>query len=252
MSGHSKWHSIRHTKGKLDAQRGKLFTRLARDIIVAAKAGGGNPDANITLRAAVQRAREASMPQDNIKRAIARGTGEDGAANYETLTYEGYGPGGVAILVDCLTDNKQRTVADIRSYFNKTGGRLGESGSVSYLFTPKGIIVIDPDVSNEEAVTEAAIEGGAEDIQPTEDGGFEITTAPADLIPVQQALENAHIKYASAEQSMIPATTVSITGKEANQVLRLVDMLEEHDDVQTVYANFDIPEAELEAVEAGR
>ena len=252
MSGHSKWHSIKHTKGKLDAQRGKLFTRLARDIIVAAKSGGGNPDANITLRAAITRAREASVPQDNIKRAIARGVGGDEGANYETLTYEGYGPGGVAILVDCLTDNKQRTVGDVRSYFNKNGGRLAESGSVSYLFTPKGVIVVDPDVSTEEAVTEAAIEGGAEDIQPTEDGGFEITTAPADLPAVQQALEDAKIKYASAEQSMIPTTTISIAGKEAAQVLRLVDMLEDHDDVQTVYANFDIPELELESVEAGR
>jgi YebC/PmpR family DNA-binding regulatory protein len=219
---------------------------------LSAKRGGGNPDANITLRAAVQRAREASMPQDNIKRAIARGVGGEEGANYENLTYEGYGPGGVAILVDCLTDNKQRTVSDVRSYFNKNGGRLAESGSVAYLFTAKGVILIDPDVSNEEAVTEAAIEGGAEDIQPTGDGGFEITTAPSDLVAVQQALANAKIAYASAEQSMIPVTTVSIVGKEATQILRLVDQLEEHDDVQTVYANFDIPEAELEKLEAGR
>lgn len=252
MSGHSKWHSIKHTKGKLDAQRGKLFTRLARDIIVAAKGGGPNIDANITLRAAVQRAREASMPQDNIKRAIARGAGGEDGANYEDLVYEGYAPGGVAVLVSCLTENKQRTVGDVRSFFNKTGGRLAESGSVGYLFTPKGIIIVDPDVTTEDAVTEAAIEGGAEDVQRTDDGGWEITTAPADLAGVQQALEAAKIPYASAEQSMIPQTTVDVTGKEAGQVLRLMDMLEDHDDVQKVYANFDIPESEIEAAEAGR
>lgn len=252
MSGHSKWHSIRHTKGKLDADRGKLFTKLAREIIVAAKAGGPNPDANITLRAAVQRAREASMPQDNIKRAIDRGAGTTEGANYEDLTYEGYAPGGVAVLVSCLTDNKQRTVADVRSYFNKTGGRLAEAGSVSYLFTPKGVIGIEPEIATEDAITEAAIEGGAEDIQPTEDGGFEITTSPGDLTAVQQALEDAKIAYSSAEQSMIPQTTVSVSGKEAGQVLRLLDMLEDHDDVQKVYANFDIPDDEIESVEAGR
>lgn len=252
MSGHSKWHSIRHTKGKLDQDRGKLFTKLAREIIVAAKAGGPNPDNNITLRAAVQRAREASMPQDNIKRAIDRGAGTTEGANYEDLTYEGYAPGGVAVLVSCLTDNKQRTVADVRSYFNKTGGRLGEAGSVGYLFTPKGVIVVEPDIATEDAVTEAAIEGGAEDVQPTEDGGFEITTSPGDLTAVQQALEDAKIRYSSAEQSMIPQTTVLVSGKEAGQVLRLLDMLEDHDDVQKVYANFDIPEDEMETAESGR
>ncbi len=252
MSGHSKWHSIRHTKGKLDADRGKLFTKLAREIIVAAKAGGGSPDANITLRAAIQRAREASMPQDNIKRAIQRGTGEVEGASYEEAVYEGYAPGGVAVLVSCLTDNKQRTVSDVRSYFTKTGGRLAESGSVGYLFTPKGVIEIAPGAANEDAVTEAAIEGGAEDVQPTEDGGFEVSTAPGDLAQVQKALEDAKIPFVSAEQTMQPQTTVTVTGKEAGQVLRLVDLLEDHDDVQKVYANFDIPEAELEAAEMGR
>jgi len=252
MSGHSKWHSIRHTKGKLDADRGKLFTKLAREIIVASKAGGGSPDANITLRAAIQRAREASMPQDNIKRAIQRGTGEIEGASYEDLTYEGYAPGGVAVMVACLTDNKQRTVADVRAAFNKTGGRLAESGSVGYLFTPKGILEIEPGAATEDAVTEAAIEGGAEDVQATEDGGLEITTAPGDLDAVRLALEAAHIKIASSEQTMIPQTSVAVTGKEAGQVLRLMDMLEDHDDVQKVYANFDIPEADLEAAESHR
>ncbi|MEO7719256.1 MAG: YebC/PmpR family DNA-binding transcriptional regulator [Capsulimonas sp.] len=244
MSGHSKWHNIRLKKGKMDADRGKIFTKIAREIIVAAKSGGGNPDTNITLRNAMAKAREASMPADNVKRAIQRGTGELEGASYEEMTYEGYGPGGVAILVACLTDNKQRTVSDVRSYFTKTGGRLGESGSVGYLFDPKGVIIIDPDVADEEKVTEAAIEGGAEDIQATDDGGFEITTDPGDLNAVQKALDAANIKYSSAEHSMIPQTTVEVSGKEAGQVLRLMDYLEDNDDVQKVYANFDIPEGD--------
>ena len=185
------------------------------------------------------------MPQDNIKRAIERATGGGDSANYEDLTYEGYGPGGVAVLVSCLTDNKQRTVSDVRSYFTKTGGRLGESGSVSYLFSQKGIITIEPDVATEDAVTEAAIEGGAEDVQPTDDGGFEITTEPGDLAAVTKSLEAAKIPYASAETSMVPQTTVTVTGKEAGQVMRLMDMLEDNDDVQKVYANFDIPDDEM-------
>jgi YebC/PmpR family DNA-binding regulatory protein len=246
MSGHSKWHNIRLKKGKMDADRGKIFTKLAREIIVAAKAGGPNPDNNITLRNAVTKAREASMPADNIKRAIQRGSGDLEGASYEELVYEGYGPGGVAVLVTCLTDNKQRTVSDVRSFFNKTGGRLAESGSVGYLFTPKGVIEIDPDVTTEDAVTEAAIEGGAEDIQPTDEGGFEVTTSPGDLGAVQKALDDAKIKYSSAEQTMIPQNTVAVSGKEAKQVLRLMDMLEDHDDVQKVYANFDIPEEDFE------
>lgn len=252
MSGHSKWHSIKHQKGKADADRGKLFTKLAREIIVAAKAGGPNPDANITLRAAITRARAISMPQDNIKRAVARGAGEEGGANYEDLTYEGYGPAGVAVMVSCLTDNKQRTVSDVRAAFNKTGGRLAESGSVAYLFQSKGVLIVDPGVATEDAVTEAAIEGGAEDVQPTGDGGFEITTAPEDFAAVQKALDEVKIAYSSAELTMLPTTTVEIAGKEASQVLRLVDMLEDNDDVQKVYANFDISDAELEAAEGGR
>jgi YebC/PmpR family DNA-binding regulatory protein len=247
MSGHSKWHNIRLKKGKMDADRGKLFTKIAREIIVAAKAGGPSPDTNITLRAAITKARQASMPADNIKRAIERATGGGDSANYEDLTYEGYGPGGVAFLVSCLTDNKQRTVSDVRSFFNKTGGRLAESGSVGYLFTQKGVITIEPDIATEDAVTEAAIEGGAEDVQPTDDGGFEITTEPSDLGAVQKSLESAGIAYSSAESTMVPQTTVAVAGKEAKQVMRLMDLLEDHDDVQKVYANFDIPEDELEA-----
>jgi YebC/PmpR family DNA-binding regulatory protein len=249
MSGHSKWHTIRFKKGKTDADRGKLFTKLAREIIVAAKAGGPSPDTNITLRNAVMKAKEASMPSDNIKRAIQRGCGDIEGATYEDLTYEGYGPGGVAVMVSCLTDNKQRTVSDVRSFFNKTGGRLAESGSVSYLFTQKGVIVVNPDTASEDAVTEAAIEGGAEDVQPAEDGGFEITTAPEDLPAVQKALEEAKIGFSSAELTMIPQTTVNISGKEIGQVMRLMDMLEDHDDVQKVYANFDISDEDMAATE---
>lgn len=252
MSGHSKWHSIKHQKGKTDAQRGKLFTKLAREIIVAAKTGGGSPDSNITLRAAIVRARAISMPQDNIKRAIARGVGGGDGANYEDLTYEGYGPGGVAVLVNCLTDNKQRTVSEDRAAFTRSGGRLAESGSVSYLFSPKGVIIVDPGVTTEDVLTEAAIEGGAEDVQPTDDGGFEVTTALEDFAAVQKALDGVKIAYSSAELTMMPQTVVDIAGKEASQVLRLVDVLEDNDDVQKVYANFDISDSEMEAVGGGR
>jgi YebC/PmpR family DNA-binding regulatory protein len=247
MSGHSKWHNIRLKKGKMDAARGKTFTRLARDIIVAAKMGGGNPDANIRLRYAVQKAREASMPADNIKRAIQRGAGEIDGAAYEEITYEGYGAGGVAVLVQCLTDNRQRTVSDVRSYFTKTGGRLGENGSVGYLFDPKGIIIIDPGVTTEDALMEVVLDAGAEDVQATEDDGFEITTGPGELIAVQQALETAKIAYSSAESVMLPLNTVEVSGKEAQQVERLIDLLEENDDVQNVYSNVEMSEAELEA-----
>jgi len=249
MSGHSKWHSIKHQKGKADADRGKLFTKIAREIIVAAKMGGASPDSNITLRAAITRARSVSMPQDNIKRAIARGAGGEEGTNYEDLTYEGYGPGGVAVLVNCLTDNKQRTVSDVRAAFSKSGGRLAESGSVAYLFEPKGVIIVDAGGATEEAVTEAAIEGGAEDVQASEDGGFEVTTAPEDLAPVQKALDDAKIAYASAELTMLPRTTVDIAGNEASQVMRLMDQLEDNDDVQKVYANFDIADDEIAAAE---
>lgn len=246
MSGHSKWHNIRLKKGKMDAERGKTFTRIARDIIVAARSGGGNADTNIRLRYAIQKAKESSMPADNIKRAIQRGTGEVEGAVYEELTYEGYGSGGVAVLVECMTDNKQRTVADVRSFFTKTGGRLGENGSVGYLFEAKGVITIEPDVIGEDELMEAALEAGAEDVKTLEDGGFEVLTSPGDLTAVQQALESAKINYSSAEPQMIPLNTVQIAGKEAQQVMRLMDLLEDHDDVQNVWANFDIPDEDLE------
>lgn len=246
MAGHSKWHNIRLRKGKQDALRGNLFTKLAKEIIVAAKNGGGNPDANLRLRMAIDKARQNSMPVDNIKRAIQRGTGEVEGASYEELTYEGYGPGGVAVLVQCLTDNKQRTVADVRSIFNKNGGRLAESGSVGYLFSPQGVILISPGATTEDALMEVALEAGAEDIQSSEDGGFEVTTAFEDFGTVRDALDAAKIVYESADTTMTPSTQVELEGKEAEQVLKLIDALEDHDDVQTVYANLDLPDEELE------
>ncbi len=247
MSGHSKWHNIRLRKGKQDALRGNLFTKLAKEIIVAARNGGGNPDTNLQLRMAVDKAKQNSMPADNIKRNIQRGSGDTDAAAYEELTYEGYGPGGVAVLVQCLTDNKQRTVADVRSIFNKNGGRLAESGSVGYLFSPQGIILTAPGATTEDALMEIALEAGAEDVQPSEDGGFEITTAFEDFGAVRMALDAAKIPLESADTTMIPSTQVELVGKEAQQALRLIDMLEDHDDVQTVYANLEMSEEELEA-----
>jgi YebC/PmpR family DNA-binding regulatory protein len=247
MSGHSKWHNIRLKKGKMDAERGKTFTKLAREIIVAAKAGGGNPDANIRLRMAIQKARESSMPADNIKRAIQRGTGELEGANYDELTYEGYGPGGVAVLVEVLTDNRNRTVAEIRNQFSKNGGSLGEQGCVAWIFDPKGLISVTKDGVDEESVMLAALEAGAEDVRAEEET-FDVVTAPEDLPAVRQAVEAAGLKYTLAEVTMLPRSTVQIEGKEAQQMLRLMEGLEDHDDVQHVYANFDIPESVLVAL----
>jgi YebC/PmpR family DNA-binding regulatory protein len=247
MSGHSKWHNIRLKKGKMDAERGKTFTKLAREIIVAAKAGGGNPDANIRLRMAIQKARESSMPADNIKRAIQRGTGELEGANYDELTYEGYGPGGVAVLVEVLTDNRNRTVAEIRNQFSKNGGSLGEQGCVAWIFDPKGLISVTKDGVDEESVMLAALEAGAEDVRAEEET-FDVVTAPEDLPAVRQAVEAAGLKYTLAEVTMLPRSTVQIEGKEAQQMLRLMEGLEDHDDVQHVYANFDIPESVLAAL----
>jgi YebC/PmpR family DNA-binding regulatory protein len=247
MSGHSKWHNIRLRKGKQDAERGKIFTKLAREIIVAAKAGGGNPDANLRLKLAIQKAKDNSMPQDNIKRAIQRGTGELEGSVYEELTYEGYGPAGVAVLIKCLTDNRNRTVADLRYIFSRCGGTLGESGSVAWMFNSKGVVEIPMNGTDEDTVMLAVLDAGAEDVT-SEDDTIEVTTPPDSLNAVREALESSGIKYASAELSEIPTTTIAISEeKEANQILRLMDMLEDHDDVQTAYANFDIPEELLQA-----
>lgn len=249
MSGHSKWHNIRLRKGKQDAQRGNLFTKLAREIIVAAKEGGGNPDANMRLRLTVQKARDNSMPAENIKRAIQRGTGEIEGAQYEEVTYEGYGPGGVAVMVRCLTDNRNRTVADIRPAFAKNGGSLGETGCVAWMFDSKGIVTIQKNVVDEDTLMMAAIDAGAEDIR-TEGGTFEVLSLPEDLPKIRQALTDAGITIDDAEITMLPKNTVLVEGKEATQMLRMMGQLEDLDDVQQVYANFDIPEELLEA-EAG-
>ncbi len=248
MSGHSKWHNIRLRKGKQDAERGAKFTKLAREIIVAAKAGGPNADSNLRLRLAIQKARENSMPQDKIKNAIQRGTGEIEGANFEEITYEGYGPGGVAVLVECATDNRNRTVADIRNIFNKHGGRLGESGSVSYLFNaPMGLISVSKTVTDEDTLIGIALEAGAEDVQEVDDT-FEVSVSPGDLGRVIEALNSAGMKQLSSEITMTPISTSRVEGKEAQQVLKLLDLLEDHDDVQNVHANFDIPDEVLESI----
>lgn len=247
MSGHSKWHNIKLRKGKQDAERGKIFTKLAREIIVAAKAGGGSPDTNLRLRIAVQKARDASMPADNIKRAILRGTGELEGVSYEEVTYEGYGPAGVAVLVECLTDNRNRTVADLRSIFGKCGGNLGESGSVGWMFQSKGIVSIPAENSTEDDVMMAVMDAGAEDVK-TEGDAIEVTCPPDALPEIRQALTDAGIAFTMAEASMIPQSTIRVEGKEASQILRLMDGLEDHDDVQHVYANFDIPDEVLQEV----
>ena len=247
MSGHSKWHNIRLRKGAQDAKRGNLFTKLAKEIILAAKNGGGNPDNNLRLRLSIQKAREHSMPQDNIKRSIQRGTGEVEGAVFEESVYEGYGPGGVAVLVDVATDNKNRTVANIRNIFNKNGGRMGESGSVSYRFRPVGIITVARSASDEEKLFEVAIEAGAEDVRSDEEN-YEVVTQPEDFGAVRQAIETAGIAIANAEYTMEPTDTVTLDSKDAELMLRMMDKLEEDDDVQNVHTNFDIPDEVLAAI----
>jgi YebC/PmpR family DNA-binding regulatory protein len=249
MSGHSKWSSIKHKKGAADAKRGQLFTKLTRALIVAAKDGGPDPAGNLALQNAIEKARAASMPKDNIERAIARGsgTGADAAA-YEHISYEGYGPGGVAIYVDVLTDNRNRTAGEIRHVFARHDGNLAESGAVAWLFERKGVVLVDRDSTDEDELTLAAADAGAEDVVE-EGSSFEVTCAPEDLHRVREGLEAAGISVTDAEVTMLPKTTVAIEDESvARKVLKLIDGLEEADDVQDVYANFDIPEHVLEAV----
>src|SRR5919198_467956 len=249
MSGHSKWSSIKHKKGAADAKRGQLFTKLTRALIVAAKDGGPDPAANLALQNAIEKARAASMPKDNIERAIARGsgTGADAAA-YEHISYEGYAPGGVAVYVDVLTDNRNRTAGEVRHIFARHDGNLAESGSVAWLFERKGVILVDADTTDEEELTLAAADAGAEDVA-TEGSSYQVTTAPEDLAAVRAALEQGGVPIQSAEPTMVPKTTVPIEDESvAKKIVRLVESLEELDDVQDVYANFDIPERMLEAV----
>ncbi len=246
MSGHSKWHSIKHKKGATDAKRGKLFTKFIKEITVAARTGGGDPDANARLRKAILDAKAGNMPNDTIDRAVRRGSGAEDGVNYEEITYEGYGPGGVALLIESVTDNRNRTVAEIRHMFSKNGGNLGEAGSVGWLFEKKGYIVVDKAAKPEEELFEIAIEAGADDLR--EDGdNFEIITSPENFENVQTAIKSAGIEPQMAEVSMVPQTYVKLEGGNAQQMLRLMETIEDHDDVQKVYANFDIDDADMAA-----
>jgi len=246
MSGHSKWATIKHKKAALDAKRGKLFTRLIKEIMISAR-NGGDVDANPRLRTAVLAAKAVSMPADNIKRAIMRGTGELEGGQIDELTYEGYGPGGAAIVVMVATDNKNRTVSEIRHVFSKNGGNMGEPGSVAWMFDRKGQILIEQDKAKEDDLMNLVLEAGAEDLR--NDGeNWEVLTAPENLIPVQDAITAANIPIVSATQAMIPKNTVPVDGKHVGSLLRLVDALEEHDDVQNVFGNYEIDDKEMEAL----
>jgi YebC/PmpR family DNA-binding regulatory protein len=247
MSGHSKWSSIKHKKSAADAKRGKIFTKLIKEITVAARLGGGDPDGNPRLRAAIAAAKAENMPKENITRGIKKGTGELEGAAFEEASYEGYGPGGVAVLVDCLTDNKNRTVADIKHQFDRHGGSLGEPGCVSWMFEKKGLIVLEKDKADEEQLLDLALESGAEDVKE-QDTEFEVITAPSDFESVKQAIDDAGLAYTVAEISMIPKNTVKLEGKKAQQMLALMEGLEDHEDVSHVYANFDIPDEVMEAL----
>ncbi len=248
MSGHSKWHTIKHKKGAADAKRGRLFTRIIKELTVAARAGGGDPDSNPRLRTVVAEAKQVNMPAENIKRAIRRGTGEEPGVQYEEVTYEGYGPGGVALIIETMTDNKNRTVGEIRHLLTKYGGDLGQSNSVSWMFEKKGDIVIEKAKATEDALMTAALDAGADDLRDDGDN-WEIVSAP-DIFPaVREAIEKLGVETASAQVAMLPKNHVSIQGKSAQSMLKLLDLLEDHDDVQHVWSNMDVDEKELEAFE---
>jgi len=249
MSGHSKWASIKHKKGKEDAKRGKLFTKIIREIIVGARIGGGDPDSNARLRTALEKAKAANMPKDNIINAIKKGTGELEGVKYEEALYEGYGPGGVAVLAEVMTDSKNRTSSEIRKIFSRGAGNLGESGCVSWMFSKKGLLVFEKSAATEDQLMEVALEAGADDVKDSE-SVWEVTASPEGFEAVKQAFDQKGLKYTMAEISMIPQTTVKLSGKEAEQMVRLVEALEEHDDVQNVYSNFDISEEELQRISA--
>ena len=241
MAGHSKWHNIRHKKAKQDAKRGQLFTKLLREITVAARQGGGDPEFNPRLRIAIEKAKKANMPIENIERAIKRGTGELEGVNYEEVVYEGYGPEGVAIIVECLTDNRNRTTSEVRHLFTKHGGNLGASGCVSFLFEEKGVILVPKDSISEEELFEKAIEAGAEDLITDDESYYEVRTEPKNLYAVKEALEKEGINIEKAEITRIPTTTVEIKDPEtAQKLLKLLDALEDNDDVQKVYSNFEM------------
>jgi YebC/PmpR family DNA-binding regulatory protein len=245
MSGHSKWHSIKHKKGAIDAKRGKAFSKLIKELTVAAR-GGGDPTGNPRLRKAMDDAKGLNMPKDTMMNAIKRGTGEIAGAAIEDITYEGYGPGGVAVFVECQTDNRTRTVAEIRHIFVKHGGNLGESGSVAWMFQKKGTIIIDKNAADEEKMMELALEAGAEDVAGDEDT-WEVITSPEDFNTVLDAVKAAKIEPLSSDVAMRPTNSVQVAGSMAQQVLRLMEALEDNDDVSNVAANFDIPAEEMEA-----
>jgi YebC/PmpR family DNA-binding regulatory protein len=249
VSGHSKWSSIKHKKGAADAKRGKLFSKLSRAIIVASKEGGGDPNNNLSLQNAIEKAKSYSMPKDNIDRAIAKGSGADADADaFESIVYEGYGPEGVAVIVEALTDNKNRTAADVRHMFAKSGGNLGSTGAVAWQFERRGVVIVPADGVDEEQLLLVAADGGADDVE--QDGSvFEVTSSPEALSSVRAAIEAAGMTVDSAELMLVPKVTVAVDDEaKARQVMRLIDALEDNDDVQEVYANFDIPEQVLEAV----
>ncbi len=249
MSGHSKWSTIKRKKGKADAERGKLFTRLIKEITVAARHGSGDEESNPRLRSAIQAAKAANMPSSNIEKAVKRGTGELPGVTYEEIIYEGYGPGGVAVYIETLTDNKNRTVAEIRHLLSKYGGSLGENGSVAWIFTKKGVITINAKDISEDDLMMATLDAGAEDID-LDDDLYRLVTEPTNLETVKNALAENKIPYESAEITMEPANTIKVEGKTAESVLKLMDALEDQDDVQNLYSNFDIDDSVIEALES--
>jgi YebC/PmpR family DNA-binding regulatory protein len=247
MSGHSKWSSIKHKKGATDAKRGKIFTKLIKEITVAARLGGSDPDGNPRLRAAIAAAKAENMPKENIERGIKKGTGELEGVSYEEANYEGYGPGGVAVLVDCLTDNKNRTVADVKHLFERHGGNLGEPGCVAWMFEKKGLIVFEKEKIDEEQLLDLALEAGAEDVNDQETE-FEVIVSLSDFEAVKKAVDEAELPYTFSEVTMIPKNTVEVEGKKAQQILNLMQALEDHDDISHVYANFDMSDEVMEAL----
>ncbi|MBI1908909.1 MAG: YebC/PmpR family DNA-binding transcriptional regulator [Deltaproteobacteria bacterium] len=247
MSGHSKWATIKRKKGAEDAKRGKIFTKVIRELTVAAKSGGGDPNSNPRLRTVLEKAKAANMPQDNITRAIKKGTGELEGVNYEESTYEGYGPGGVAIMFDVMTDNKNRTISELRHLLSKNGGNLGEAGCVSWVFAKKGILRFDKNKVSEEQLMDVALEAGAQDINDEGDT-FDVLTDPAHFESVKKGLAGKGLSPLESEVTMVPQNTVQLHGPQAEQMIKLMEALEDHDDVQNVYANFDIPKEEMEKI----
>lgn len=247
MSGHNKWSTIKHKKGAADAKRGRIFTRLIKEITVAARMGGGDIDGNPRLRSAVASAKTENMPKDNIERAIKKGTGDLEGVSYDEIRYEGYGPGGIALLIDTLTDNKNRTVADIKYIIDRHGGSLGEPGCVAWMFDKRGMIIFERDKVDEEKLLDVALEAGADDVKEGETE-FEVVISPADFETVKKAFDDAGLEYSVAELSMVPQNTIKLEGKKAEQMLNLIEAIEENDDVSEVYANFDISDEVMEAL----